>query len=68
MAAKKTTTRKAERPQYDNKAVAPAPRVSSNARIKVIKAHDGLAEGSEWMKPRALAKYMQKIGYWQIIG
>ena len=68
MAAKKTTTRKAERPPYENKAVAPAKRVSPNARIKVIKAHDGLAEGSEWLKPRALAVHMEKLGYWQIIG
>ena len=68
MAARKTTSRKAERPLYDNKAVAPARRDSHNARIKVIKAHDGLSEGSEWLKPRALAEHMQKLGYWQIIG
>lgn len=68
MAARKTTSRKAERPLYDNKAVAPARRDSKNARIKVIKAHDGLSEGSEWTKPRAVAEQMQKLGYWQIIG
>lgn len=37
------------------------------ATIRVIKAHDGLAKGIELKKPRAIADYMAKKGYWEII-
>lgn len=63
MSGRKPSTRKAERPSYENKAVVPA----ASVKIRVVKAHDGLAEGSEWIKSRALAEHMEKIGYWEII-
>lgn len=64
MSGRKTTTaRKAERPSYENKAVVPA----ASVKVRVIKAHDGLAEGSVWVKPRAIAEEMANIGYWEII-
>jgi hypothetical protein len=65
MAGKNTINGKAERPSYDNKAVAPA--ASVNVRIRVLKAHDGLEAGSEWLKPLATAKTMQTLGYWEIL-
>lgn len=71
MAAKKTTKAKAkaERPLYDNKAVAPAKRQNAAAvRIRVIRAHDGLEVGETYMKPATLAKTLVNLGYWEIIG
>lgn len=35
--------------------------------IRVIKAHDGLAKGTEVRKPRAVAEMMVAKGYWKIL-
>lgn len=37
------------------------------ATIKVVKAHDGLAEGAELKKPRKVAEMMVAKGYWEIV-
>ena len=63
MSGRKTTSRKAERPSYENKAVVPA----ASVKIRVIKAHDGLERGEIHSKPYALAVEMQDLGYWKII-
>lgn len=63
MNGRKTTTRKAERPSYENKAVVPA----ASVKIRVIKAHDGLERGETYVKPYETARTMQELGYWEII-
>lgn len=64
---KTTTTRKAERPPYENKAVVPPAVVRSPfVRVTVVKAHDGLQVGEEYSKPYDTAKMMQELGYWKI--
>lgn len=64
MSGRKTTsTRKAERPAYENKAVVPA----ASVKVRVVKAHDGLAEGDVYTKPLAVAREMQELGYWEIL-
>lgn len=60
---KTTTTRKAVRPQYENKAVVPA----ASVKVRVIRAHDGIAEGETFVRPYEVAKTMQDLGYWKII-
>lgn len=67
MAKKATSARKAERPSYENKAVAPAKRVPHNARIRVVRAHDGLEEGETYLKPIRTANEMVRLGFWEII-
>lgn len=63
MSGRKTTTRKAERPSYENKAVVPA----ASVKVRVVKAHDGLEEGETLVRPRAVALEMKNLGYWEII-
>ena len=68
MSGRKTTSGKAERPSYDNKAVVPA--ASERPRyvtIRVVKAHDGLQAGEVYSKPLAVAVEMQELGYWKIV-
>jgi hypothetical protein len=68
MNGSKTTSRKAERPSYENKAVvAAAPDRPHYVRIRVIKAHDGLQRGQILSRPYATAAEMQRLGYWKII-
>lgn len=68
MASRKTTSRKAERPSYENKAVvAAAPERPRFVRVRVVKAHDGMAEGMVLSRPYAVARDMEKLGYWKII-
>jgi len=63
-----TTSRKAVRPAYDNKAVAPSVLDSWRyVRIRVVRAHDGLEEGAILSRPRETAEEMQKLGLWTII-
>lgn len=40
---------------------------SSIVTIRVVKAHDGLAKGAEYKKPRNIAEKMEQLGYWEII-
>lgn len=63
MSGRKPSTRKAERPTYENKAVVPA----ASVKIRVVKAHDGLPVGAVYVKPYGTAVKMQKLGYWKII-
>lgn len=67
MASKKTTSRKAERPSYENKAVAPAALDKTFVRVRVAKAHDGLEEGTVLSRPYSVAKEIVNLGYWEII-
>lgn len=63
MSGRKTTSRKAERPAYENKAVVP----NASVKIRVVKAHDGLERGEVLTKPYKVAIEMQNLGYWKII-
>jgi len=67
MARNTQSQRKAERPSYANKAVAPAARDSRYCRIRVVVAHDGLAVGEVYSKPTEVARTMVDLGYWEII-
>lgn len=67
MASRKPSSRKAERPSYENKAVAPAALDKSFVRVRVVKAHDGLKEGTVLSRPYSVAKEIVNLGYWEII-
>ena len=68
MSGNKTTTRKAERPSYENKAVVPdASERPRYVTIRVVKAHDGLRAGEVYSKPIAVAEEMQRLGLWKIV-
>lgn len=67
MAARKPSAAKAERPSYENKAVArpAANKASGFIRVRVIKSHDGIDAGTVFSKPEAIAKQMINLGFWE---
>ena len=64
MAKGKSISSKREVPPYENKAVAPLV-VDGNVLIIVVKAHDGLNVGEEYIKDVNTAAKMVKLGFWE---
>ena len=69
MAARKPSAAKAERPSYENKAVArpAANKASGFIRVRVVKAHDGLEAGAVFTRPERVAREMVNLGFWEIV-
>ena len=64
MAKRKTINSKGEKPLYENKAAMPRV-VDGNVLIIVVKAHDGLNVGEEYIKDVNTAAKMVKLGFWE---
>ena len=70
MAARKPKQAKAVVPPREDKAVRPAcanKAASGWMRVRVVKAHDGLEAGTEFVKPERVAKTMINLGYWEAV-
>lgn len=68
MAARNTYEAKADAQPSENKAVRPAAankRAAGKIRVRVIKSHDGIGEGTEFSKPAGVALNMIKLGFWE---
>lgn len=57
--------RKAERVTYENKAELIGN--PESVRVEVVKPHDGLKKGCQFLKPAALARRMIELGYWKLV-
>ena len=70
MAARKPKSAKAVVPPREDKAVRPAAANKAAPgfiRVRVVKAHDGIDEGTVFSKPERVARDMVNLGFWEIV-